>query len=196
MTSGDAEADYKAFQARVEKYLTDAETHLNLAAGTIKNSMHESDFLFVVKTCAVIEPLLKEAVREHVRRGLKSLGGSDTLLKSIGDLGVDRLRTILQDFDAIDVTTNDFLYAIFQVRHRYAHHIANAHLTVGEICTKIAGEPGGDRRLLSKLVGGLDGPVAAGVVKTIMFYQVAFFLSVAVHLAKPPEPFWTIKKVL
>ena len=43
----------------------------NFPPGTITDTLLESDFQFVVKMCAVIEPLLKEAVREHVRRALK-----------------------------------------------------------------------------------------------------------------------------
>jgi hypothetical protein len=183
-----AEADYRAFQTRIEKYISDAEAHLKLPAGTIGNTIHENDFLFVVKMCAVVEPLLKEAVREQVRRGIKPLGGSDTLLKTIGDLGLDRLRAIFLDFGAIDEMTNDFLYALFQVRNRYAHHIVNGHLSIQEICEKIAGEPNSDRRLLSKIVGAGDDPVATDKIKLIIFYQVAFFLSVAVHMAKPPAP--------
>jgi len=59
------------FNAHIQQYVKDAEVHLELPPGTITNTLLESDFQFVVKMCAVIEPLLKEAVREHVRRALK-----------------------------------------------------------------------------------------------------------------------------
>ena len=44
------------------------------------------------------------------------------------------------EFGAIDDRISNFVYALFEVRHRYAHHIANAHLTVKEICEKISAE--------------------------------------------------------
>jgi hypothetical protein len=194
-----ADADEpKEFHARIEKYVRDAEAHLKLPADAIGNTWFESDFGFVVKMCAVIEPLLKEAVREQVRRAIEhpkvSMGGSEALLKALGDFGPDRLRVILMEFGAIDSKTSNFIQALLQVRHRYAHHISNAHLTVKEICDKIAAEPGGDRHLLNKLTG-LDRPVEAysvtpsfitGLLRSMMFYNVAWFLRAAVHVASPP----------
>ena len=59
------------FKAHIQQYVKDAEVHLEFPPGTITNTLLESDFQFVVKMCAVIEPLLNEAVREHVRRALK-----------------------------------------------------------------------------------------------------------------------------
>jgi hypothetical protein len=56
------------------------------------------------------------------------------------------------DFGAIDERINNFIYAFFQVRNRYAHHISNAHLTVVEICSKIAAD-GDDPHLLEEADG-------------------------------------------
>jgi hypothetical protein len=191
MSSDDPTPD--DFNARIQKYVQDAEAHMDLAPGTISNTGLESDFLFVVKMCAVIEPLLREAVREHVRRVLKfarvMTAESETLLKSIGDLSPAELRKILVEFGAIDATISNFVKALFLVRHRYAHHIANAHLSVKQICEKISAE-GGDKHLLNKLTG-LDqskeiGPIVAAFLRPIMFHNVASFLRAAVHLAKPP----------
>ncbi len=183
--------ELKELQERIEKYVRDAERHLNLPPDAIGNIWYESDYGFVLKMCGVIEPLLKEAVREHVRRAMEhpkvATSGSEALLKAIGDLGVDRLRTIVTEFGAINAKISDFIYALFQVRNRYAHHIANAHLTVNEICEKIAAEPGGERQLLSKLSEPLvDAATNPSVLRLVMFYSVARFLADALHLAKPP----------
>ena len=88
--------DYSEFHQRIEKYIKDAETYLKLPADAIGNTWFESDFGFVLKMCGVIEPLLKEAVRERVRSAIEhpkvATSGSDALLKAIGDLGVDRRK--------------------------------------------------------------------------------------------------------
>ena len=93
------------------------------------------------------------------------------------------------EFGAIDDRISNFVYALFEVRHRYAHHIANAHLTVKEICEKISAE-GGDKKSLNKLTGQDEkkevGPIVTAFLRTIMYYNMASFLQAAVHLAKPP----------
>ena len=189
------DANNSEFHARIEKYVKDAETYLKLPPNTIGDTWFESDFGFVLKMCGVIEPLLKEAVREHVRSAIKhpkvATSGSEALLKAIGDLSVDRLRVILSEFGAIDNKTSTFIHALFQVRHRYAHHIRNAHLSVKEICTKISAEPNGDKNILNKLIG-LDGPksyedsVVVSFLRSLMFYNVAWFLRNAIHIVNPP----------
>jgi hypothetical protein len=187
--------DNTEFLKRIQQYVQDAEAHMALADGTISSAMNDSDFLFVVKMCAVLEPLLKEAVREHVRRKMEGLLGfttkSDTLIKEIGELGNDTLRKILVEIGAIDGGLSNFLYALFLVRHRYAHHIANAHLSVLEVCDKIADE-GGDPKLLDKLVA-LEKPISRGELKpmalrAVMFFNIASVLQAAVHMVKPPPP--------
>jgi hypothetical protein len=100
-----------------------------------------------------------------------------------------RLRYVAVFFGQL---TQQATQALLVVRHRYAHHIANAHLTVKDICDKIAAE-GGDKQLLSKLIGlGQPkeiGPVTTSFLRSIMFYNVAWFLAAAVHLTKtPPVP--------
>jgi hypothetical protein len=142
--------------------------------------------------CAVLEPLIKEAVREHVKRGSFLAPKSDTLIKEIGELGTDRLKKILVEFDAIDERLSNFLHALFQVRHRYAHHIANAHLSVAQVCDKIAAEAGGDPKLIDKLAT-FDTPVPRDKLtpdnlRSIMFFKIALVLQATVSLAKPLPP--------
>jgi len=112
-------------------------------------------------------------------------------MKAINDLGIDRLRIILFEFGAIDERDSSFIQAVFSIRNRYAHHIENAVLSIGEVCEKIASEPNGDRQLLRKLVGwppGKGPPPADFVdhVRTLMFYNAIFFFKVALHIVKPP----------
>ena len=188
-------SESRTFVELIEQYVRDAEAHMKLPDGTISNAWEDSDFLYVVKMCAVLEPLLKEAVREHVKRNMEGLSSfryrsSDTLIKEIGDLNVDKLRKILVELGSISQVLSDFLYALFQVRHRYAHHIANAHLTVPEVCDKIA-ESGGDATLLDKLLD-IDKPVKGDELKyllrAILGVKIGLVLQAALHLAKPPPP--------
>jgi ribosome-associated translation inhibitor RaiA len=196
MPSESSSSNALEFNARISQYMTDAEVHLKLPSGTITGARDESDFLFVVKMCAVLEPLIKEAVREHVKRKMERVSSpvpkSDTLIKEIGELGSDRLRKILVEFDAIDERLSNFLHALFQVRHRYAHHIANAHLSVAEVCDKIAAEKGGDPKLIDKLAT-FDTPVPRDELtpdnlRSIMFFKIALVLQATVSLAKPLPP--------
>jgi hypothetical protein len=185
--------DGTEFLKRIDQYVRDAEKHMALADGTISGTFDDSDFLFVVKICAVLEPLLKEAVREHVRRSMARIlnfdpTSSDTLIKEIGELGNDKLRKILVEFKAIDGGLSGFLDGLFQVRNRYAHHIGNAHLSILEVCDKVAAE-GGDAKLIEKLVA--LGPISRDELeperlRAIMFFNIASVLAAAVHLAKPP----------
>src|SRR5262245_26916119 len=149
--------EYEAFHQRIEHYVTRAEQHLRVPLGTIGGTIGDTDFVFVLKMCGVIEPLIREAVRESVRNAIEhpktATSGSEALMKAINDLGIDRLRTILFEFGAIDGRDSSFIQALFSIRNRYAHHIANAALSVREVCDKIAAEPNGDRQLLRKLLG-------------------------------------------
>ena len=154
----------------------------------------DSDFVFVLKMCGVIEPLLKEAVRESIRQAIEhpktATSGSEALMKAINDLGVDRLRIILFEFGAIDGNHSSFVQALFSIRNRYAHHIANAVLSVRDVCKKIAAEPNGDKQLLRKLLcwDAKNDPPANLVahVRTVMFYDAVFLLWTMLHIAKPP----------
>src|SRR5262249_55109626 len=184
MADTSTEEDYAEFHRRIETYVGDVEAHLNLPAGTVGflGTSRDSDFVFVLKMCGVIEPLVKEAVRESIRRAIEHpktvTSGSEALMKAINDLGIDRLRTILFEFGAIDGRDSSFIQALFSIRNRYAHHIANAALSVREVCDKIAAEPNGDRQLLRKLLGWdseKDPPTDfVDHVRFLMFYN-AFF---------------------
>jgi len=199
MADANTEEDYSEFHRRIETYVADVEAHLKLPAGTVGflGTSRDSDFVFVLKLCGVIEPLAKEAVRESIRRAIEhpktATAGSEALMKAINDLGIDRLRTILFEFGAIDGKDSSFVQALFSVRNRYAHHIANAVLSVREVCEKIAAEPNGDRQLLKKLLcwDARNDPPTDFVdhLRVFMFYNVIFLLRSTLHIAKPlPVP--------
>ena len=189
-----SEEDYSEFHRRIEAYVADVEAHLKLPAGTVGflGTALDSDFVFVLKMCGVIEPLLKEAVREGIRQAIEhpktATSGSEALMKAINDLGIDRLRTILFEFGAIDGKANSFVQALFSIRNRYAHHIANAVLNLREVCEKIGAEQNGDRQLLKKLLGWDDDPPTDIVahVRTLMFYNAIFVMRSTLHIVKPP----------
>jgi hypothetical protein len=183
------------FLKQIQQYVRDAEAHMALADGTISSTLGDSDFLFVVKMCAVLEPLLKETAREYVRRKLEGIIAlptkSDTLIKEVGELGIDKLRKILVEVGAFDEARSNFLNALFQVRHRYAHHIANAHLSVFEVCNKIANE-GSDPKLLDKLLvveqTVSNDELKPAALRAVLFFNIALVLQAALHIVKPPPP--------
>jgi hypothetical protein len=122
MADANIEEDYSEFHRRIEAYVTDVEAHLKLPAGTVGflSTSRDSDFVFVLKMCGVIEPLLKEAVRESIRAAIEhprtATSASEALMKAINDLGIDRLRTILFEFGTIDAKDSSFVQALFAIR--------------------------------------------------------------------------------
>jgi hypothetical protein len=196
MVDTNTDKDYSEFHRRIETYVGDVEAHLKLPDGTVGflGSSRDSDFVFVLKMCGVIEPLLKEAVRESIRRAIEhpktATSRSEALMKAVDDLGTDRLRTILFEFGTIDGKDSSFVQALFSIRNRYAHHIANAVLSVRDLCDKIAAEPNGDRQLLRKLLcwDAKNDPSTDFVahVRAFMFYNAIFLLWTMLHIAKPP----------
>ncbi len=196
MSDANTEVDYSEFHRRIEAYVADVEAHLKLPAGTVGflGTSRDSDFVFVLKICGVIEPLVREAVRESIRQAIEhpktATSGSEALIKAINDLAIDRLRTILFEFGAIDGKEDSFVQALFSIRNRYAHHIANAVLSLREVCEKIATEQNGDRQLLKKLLGwdAKHDPPSDFVahVRSFMFYNAIFLMRTTLHMVKPP----------
>jgi hypothetical protein len=198
MTDALTENDYSKFHRRIENYVAEIEAHLRLPAGTVGllGTSKDSDFVFVMKVHGVIEPLLKEAVRESIRRAIEhpktATSGSEALMKVIDGLRLDRLRTILFEFGAIDETDSSFIDALFTIRNHYAHHIANSVLSVREVCAKMPGQDG-DRQLLRKLIGLNDlSDDIIEHVRSFIFYHTIFFLQKALHMAKPPPPLFEL----
>jgi hypothetical protein len=199
MANADSERDYSEFHRRLETYVGEVERHMKLPAGTVGflGTSRDSDFVFVLKLCGVIEPLVKEGVRESIRQAIEhpktATSGSEALMKAINDLGIHRLRNILFEFGAIDGKNNSFIQALFTIRNHYAHHIGNAALSVRELCDKIAAEPNGEKQLLRKLLcwDATNYPASGLVdhVRVFMFYNAVFLLWSVLHLVKrPPAP--------
>jgi hypothetical protein len=187
-----SEKDRNEFHARIERYVQNAEKHLRVPAGTIGSTVQDTDFVKIIKMCGAVEPLLRDAVRYAVRKAIDhpkvATSGSEILIKSVGDLPVDRLRKILLEFGTIDERTSDFVEALFTIRHRYAHHISNSLLSILQVCEKIGSEPNGDRRLVAKVAGQEAPPESAArmFLGVLVFYNFSFFLQQVLHLLDPP----------
>jgi hypothetical protein len=193
----DTNVEWDEFLGRMEAYVAHVEEHLKLSAGTvgILGTRQDSDFVFVLKMCGIIEPLIKEAVRESIRKAIEhpktATSGSEALMRAINDLPIDRLRIILFEFGVIDGRDSSFVQALFSIRNRYAHHIRNAVLSIREVCEKIAAEPNGDKQLLSKLLPGApeNKPLSANFIdhiRVLMFYNAIFLLQSILAIVKPP----------
>src|SRR5258708_9282218 len=178
----------------MRRHIGDAEKFLNVPHGTIATTISDPDFVFVLKICGVIEPILRKAVQENVRKAIEhpktATSGSESLIKDIGDLGISRLCKILYEFGALDAKTHLFISALFDIRNRYAHNIINAPLSVAELCHRIGEECGGDKQLLRKLIGwdaARDPPVEfIDHLRILMFFNIAVFLRDAVQFVNPP----------
>jgi hypothetical protein len=76
------------------------------------------------------------------------------------------------------------LQGVAAVRHRYAHHISNVHLSLDKIYNKI-----GDSRLMTKLTALPEpGELRPWLQKTLIYYNLNYFLQSALHIVRPPPP--------
>lgn len=185
------------YMDRVRESVMAAEQYLEIPAGSISSIPQEPDFIAVVKTYAVIEPMLNDLI--SARRPMPSFGiltsppvaaqhdesfrsfvaglniggrvGKVELAKCLGLLNDDRIR---------------FIEGVARVRNRYAHNVRNMHRSIADILTE-------EQKSNAKIVGQVTGmqiklpsPVLAPFLKLFMYHRLADYLSDALHTLKPP----------
>jgi hypothetical protein len=80
-----------------------------------------------------------------------------------------------------------FIHAVAQVRNRYAHNVKNMHRSLTDIVTE-------EQRTNGRIVEHLTGiklalsPDRNDVLKLLMYYRLADYLSDALQTLRPPPP--------
>jgi hypothetical protein len=170
-------------------------------AGTVSSIPYDPDFIATVKMYAVVEPILNDLIaswqqppqtspyqalsllylgqsaRENFRAFVAALNirgptGKLKLAKGLGLLTEDRIA---------------FIHAVAQVRSRYAHNVKNMHRSLTDIVTE-------EQRTNGRIVEHLTGiklalsPDRNDVLKLLMYYRLADYLSDALQTLRPPPP--------
>jgi hypothetical protein len=190
------EAWWNNYLARVNESIVAAEQHLEVPAGTISSIPNDPDFIATVKMYAVIEPILNDLIAswqqpqrtspyplldlEQSARGnfrafvtalnIRGPTGKLKLAEGLGLLAKDRLA---------------FIRAVAQVRNRYAHNVKNMHRLLADIVTE---EQRTNGRIIEHLTGInlAGGPPSNELLKLLMYYRLADYLSDALHTLRPP----------
>ena len=79
----------------------------------------------------------------------------------------------------------DFIDAVTRVRNRYAHNVKNMHRSLADIVTE---EQRNNGRIVEHLTGInlAEGPPSNVLLKSLMYYRLADYLSEALHTLRPP----------
>jgi hypothetical protein len=183
VSSGDDERAATEYLAQVENSVNDAERHLEVPAGTISSIPAEPDFIAVVKTQAVIEPILTDVIVEAAKQSSnENYRAFVTTLNMSGGPGKLRLAEVL---GVLDDGTFKFIDAVTAVRNRYAHNVKNMHLSLSDILAKLQPNHG---RIVENLTGSTTPPTDNVTLKWLMYWRLADYLADALKTLRPPPP--------
>lgn len=188
------------YLAQVTKSILAAEEHLEVPPGTISSIPDDPDFIATVKMYAVIEPILNELIASRPPRqrpaGLARLTASwqsesENFRTFVTALNMEGRAGKLKLAEGMGLLTEEriaFVRAVAQVRNRYAHNVKNMHRSLVDIVTE-------EQRTNGRIVEHLTGiklpwsPAARNeLLKEIMYYRLADYLSDALHTLRPPLP--------
>jgi hypothetical protein len=186
------------YQAKLNESVVEAEQHLEVPAGTISSIQNDPDFIAIVKMYAVIEPILNDLIvswqRPTPRFG--GLGGIPTPLSDWEQTTRENFRAFVTDLNIRGRTGKiklakglgllaqhqiSFIDAVAVVRNRYAHNVKNMHRSLADIVTELQR---GNGRIVEHLTG--INPPSNELLKSIVYYQLADYLSDALQTLRPP----------
>jgi hypothetical protein len=191
------------YLARLNESVVAAEQHLGVPTGTISSIPNDPDFIATVKMYAVIEPFLNDLIASWQSQTPHFVGGLGGIPSPSFDLG----QTARENFRAFVTALNiggrtgklklakglgliaqdrvDFIDAVTQVRNRYGHNVKNMHRSLTDVVTELQR---GNGQIVAHLTGInlAGGPPSSQVLKSFMYYQLADYLSDALHTLRPP----------
>jgi hypothetical protein len=180
VSSGDNERAID-YLARVRNSVEQAESHLEVPFGTIWSIPNEPDFIAVVKTHAVIEPILTDVIVEAAKQSSnENYRDFVATLNMSGGPGKLRLAKV---FGVLDDDTFKFIAAVAEVRNRYAHNVKNMHLSLSDILAKLQPNHG---RIVEHLTGRTTPTSDNTTLKWSMYFRLADYLADALMTLKPP----------
>lgn len=157
----------------------------------------EPEWVFTLRTCAMVETALKDAVAQRSQpqrpMGLFGLGmafeAEPPIIKVLAKLplnGSTGIVGIAREYDLLDGDDVQFISALCEVRNRYAHNIRNHERSILDLVSRGRDEQGVARRLRELAMDReweLPGP--AGV--THLEIGLIFFLARLAIRLRPPK---------
>jgi hypothetical protein len=199
------------YLARVNESIVAAEQHLEVPAGTISSIQNDPDYIAIVKMYAVIEPILNDLIASWQPQTphVGGLGGVP-LLSHLGQAARENFRAFVTDLNIGGRTGKmklakglgllaqhqiSFINAVARIRNRYAHNVKNMHRSLADIVTVVQRDNG---RIVEHLTGInlAGGPPSNEVLKLLMYYRLADYLSDALHTLPPPPPPQRLRGIL
>jgi hypothetical protein len=195
---------WQNYIVQVNKSIVAAEQHLEVPAGTVSSIPFDPDFISTVKIYAVVEPILNDLIASWQQPPQTSPYQALSLL-DLGPLGQSARENFRAFVAALNIRgptgklklakglgllTEDrtaFIHAVAQVRNRYAHNVKNMHRSLTDIVTE-------EQRTNGRIVEHLTGiklalsPNRNDVLKLLMYYRLADYLSDALQTLRPPPP--------
>jgi hypothetical protein len=172
---------------KVHAHVRSAETYLEVPSGSIRSILTDSDFVAVIKSYAVVEPILNDMLFGHVFQ--QSTDSSDDSLKAfvtaLPNTGRTGKLTLLKRLGHLSIEYCNFIEALTRIRNRYAHNAKNMHRTLTDICKE---ESKNDAKLLSNLTILVkpNYDVPPELIRLLMYFKLGSFLGEALlHLPSP-----------
>jgi hypothetical protein len=170
-----------------------AELYLEVPPGTISSIHIDPDFIAIVKTYAVIEPMLNDLIAARPPRaifGALFVPQPDSSLQSfVATLNISGRSGKVALAKGLGLLTDDkirFIEGVARVRNRYAHNVKNMHRTLPEILKE---EQEGNAKIVQNVTGlqaTLPAPVLEPYLKLFMYHRLSDYLSDALDTLKPP----------
>jgi hypothetical protein len=180
-----------AWFAEAETLARNAETRMDLPQGTITNIRHDPPNLAVIKSFALIEPLLNDALAVFFRRRLGfnkvAEDGIEAIIQDVRSRSFDRRIYVCWKCDIITESTYHFALAVSVIRNHYAHHIRNQHLGIKEMIEKM---PPTRAKEAKRLVNDLDegAELTEGILRGSLQYGVLKIITEVEPSFAPPPP--------
>jgi hypothetical protein len=193
----------KFFRA-VEPTISDAETHLSVAPGTIGNIRDDNDFLAIVKMHATIEPMLNDALEQSVTRALKhpkvAFPGGDALADFVLGANLEAKIRLALKSEIISESNAGFIRAVARVRNFYAHNVSNMPKTIYEAADELD-KQGDGLAILRELMAStsatkkkLTSRLAFVYLKPFLFLRFADLLANLMRGIRPPPALSDVMK--
>jgi hypothetical protein len=185
-----AEVWWQKYQAEVHKSVAAAEQHLEVPAGTISSIPDDADFIATVKMYAVVEPILNELIAScppWLRLPQSDSEYFRTFVTALNMEGRAGKLTLAEGMGLLTEQRIAFIRAVARVRNRYAHNVKNMHRSLIDILSE-------EQRNSGKIVEDLTGqpfpvspsPLGNDLIKQLMYYRLADYLSEALQTLRPP----------
>jgi hypothetical protein len=180
---------WSQYKEGVRKSVVDTEQHLGVPAGTISSIQTEPDFVAMVKTYAVIEPILNQTITKRLPRAAQGAAQEESCQAFVSaqrmGRGPNSKLRLAKGLGLLTTTQIHFIEAVTDIRNRYAHDVGNMPRPLKEIVIK---EQKNHGNILVHLTGikVTLAEVHNDNIKLFMYFRLADYLSDALHTLRPP----------